>query len=147
MPLCEKLKLLSIIESEIWVEPVNDIPVVQEDVATNVAEDYIPNYYSISNLVANDFDVDGDTLTIKNPTIIAGNGTAKVSGGNLVVTPRLGEDYMEVQYTVTDGNGGDVVSKLTIPQIKPHNFSPEITNLYSTTHSGMGEMIFCFYVR
>lgn len=136
----------SIIESEIWVEPVNDIPVVQDDVSTTVAEDCIPNYYSISNLVANDFDVDGDTLTIKDPTVIAGSGSVSVSGGNLVVTPQSGEDYMEVQYTVTDGNGGDVISTLTIPEIKAHNFAPEFSGLYRTISHTALYTTFSFHV-
>lgn len=138
----------SVIESEIWVEPVNDIPVVEEDVASSPAEDSIWNKYSIRNyLTANDVDVDGDVLSIKNARVVAGHGDVKISGGYLQVKPGFREDCMEVEYTVTDGHGGDVISKLTIPSIREHNFAPVITDTYATTYSSNNKVIFSFLVN
>ena len=125
--------LLSVITSRIYVQPVNDIPVVEEDVGS-AAEEYVWNYYSISSLVANDYDVDGDSLTIRNPHIVDGRGDVAISGGNLAVKPVIGEDRLVIDYTVSDGHGGEVQSRLTIPQILEHNFAPQFTGLYRITH-------------
>jgi hypothetical protein len=113
----------SSVTSEIYVEPVNDLPVAQEDVAST-AEDSVWNSYSIAGLVANDYDVDGDILSIKNPRVIEGNAEVTVSGGDLKIKPAFREDRVVVAYTVSDGNGGEVESRLTMPDIREHNFAP-----------------------
>lgn len=120
----------SSVTSEIYVNPVNDLPLVQEDVAST-AEDSVWNSYSIDGLVANDFDVDGDRLTIINPHIIEGDAEVTVSGGDLKVKPAFREDRVVVGYTVSDGNGGEVESRLTIPDIREHNFAPLFSGRYS----------------
>jgi len=120
---------LSTIESQIEVAGVNDLPVVQEDIGSP-AEEYIWNYYSTAGLVSNDFDVDGDRLTIHSPRVVQGSAQVTLSGGNLAVKPAIGTDRVVIDYTVSDGNGGEVRSKLTIPQILEHNFAPQFTNRY-----------------
>jgi hypothetical protein len=120
----------SSVTSEIYVEPVNDLPVVQEDVAST-AEDSVWNSYSIAGLLANDYDVDGDVLSIKNPRVIEGNAEITISGGDLKVKPAFREDRVVVAYTVSDGNGGEVTSRLTLPDIREHNFAPLFSGLYA----------------
>ncbi|MBE0586318.1 MAG: tandem-95 repeat protein, partial [Desulfofustis sp.] len=119
----------STIESQILVAGVNDLPVVQEDIGSP-AEEYIWNYYSIAGLVGNDFDVDGDRLTIHSPHVVQGNAQVTITGGNLAVKPAIGTDRVVIDYTVSDSNGGEVRSTLAIPQILEHNFAPQFTNLY-----------------
>jgi hypothetical protein len=119
----------SVVQSEIWVEPVNDFPVVQYDYGE--AEDSVWNYYSIGNLVGNDFDVDGDSLTIINPRILEGGADVQISGGDLMVKPDFHEDRVVVGYTVSDGHGGEVDSELRIDSIREHNFAPQFSGLYA----------------
>ncbi len=122
----------SVVQSEIYVKPVNDAPVVEEDIGHG-AEDTIWNSYSISGLLKNDFDVDGDSLSIKNPYVMQGSAQVSISGGNLNVKPATGENRLVIGYTVTDGHGGNVGSRLTINDIREHNFAPEFSGLYRIT--------------
>lgn len=137
----------SVIESEIWGAPVNDIPVMREDIATGIAEDSIWNKYSISGcLTANDVDAD-DVLSIKNAKVVSGSADDKIANGYLQVKPGFGEDYVEIEYTVTDGNGGNVVSRFNIPTIREHDFAPEITNVYATPYNNSNKGVFSFLVQ
>lgn len=134
----------SSVTSEIYVEPVNDLPVVQEDVAST-AEDSVWNSYSIAALLANDYDVDGDILSIKNPRVIEGNAEVTISGGNLKVKPAFREDRVVVTYTVSDGNGGEVESRLTMPDIREHNFAPLFSGLYAVAWKNSYTVWFNFH--
>ncbi len=119
---------VTVADSYIWVEPVNDNPVAQVDYGST-AETYIWNRYSISSLLSNDYDVDGDSLSITNVHVTRGSASAQVSGGYLQVKPSLGERYVEVSYTVSDGHGGTAPSKLILPSIIEHNFAPEFRHI------------------
>ncbi|WP_284151103.1 tandem-95 repeat protein [Desulfofustis limnaeus] len=142
---------VSTVQSHIRVAGVNDLPVVQEDVGSP-AEEYIWNYYRIDDLVSNDYDVDGDRLSIHSPRVVRGDAQVSISGGNLAVKPAIGTDRVAIDYVVSDGNGGEVPSRLTIPQILEHNFAPQFTNLYAILlHVNIGGMgpwsDFSFQVR
>ncbi|MFA6719442.1 MAG: tandem-95 repeat protein, partial [Prevotella sp.] len=126
----DSLGAASVIQSEIYVTPINDAPVVDPDIGSP-AEETIRNYYSIARLLSNDFDVDGDSLSISDPHIINGRGSVKISGGNLAVTPSFGEDKMVIGYTVSDGHGGETESRLTLPDIIEHNYAPTFSGEYS----------------
>ncbi len=116
-------------QSVITVQSVNDYPVVQDDIGE--AEDSVWNYYSIGNLVGNDFDVDGDTLTILNPRVLGGRAQVGISGGNLIVKPEFRENRVVIGYTVSDGHGGEVYSQLSIDRIREHNFAPTFSGIYA----------------
>ena len=93
----------------VTVNSVNDAPVANDDTA-NVQEDSSNN---VINVIANDTDVDGDTLTVTAAT--AGNGTATPSGGNVSYTPDpnfSGQDT--ITYTISDGNGGTDSGVVTV---------------------------------
>ena len=117
---------VSTVTSEIYVQPVNDNPVAQEDIASP-AETLIWNKYSIAGLVGNDYDVDGDTLTIVNPHVSSGSASVKIESGYLWVKPTAGQRHVEVGYTVSDGHGGTAPSRLIMNQIVEHNFAPELS--------------------
>ena len=78
---------------------VNTAPVVQDDSATTVA-----NQPVTINVIANDTDPDGDSLTIRSVTQPT-NGSVSISNNQLVYTPNqdfVGTDTLT--YTITDGN-------------------------------------------
>ncbi|WP_163339145.1 tandem-95 repeat protein [Desulfopila sp. IMCC35008] len=120
--------------SQIYVLPVNDLPVVEYDVSHG-AEDSVWNKFNRSNLLSNDYDVDGDTLNIVNPYVISGVASVNVSGGDLMVKPGFREDKVVVGYMVSDGNGGNVESRLTLNDIREHNFAPVFQSVKVVSHS------------
>jgi VCBS repeat-containing protein len=130
--------------SEIYVQPVNDNPVAQEDIASP-AETLTWNKYSIADLVGNDFDVDGDSLTIVNPHVSSGSAIAEIRGGELWVQPSGGERYVEVSYTVSDGHGGTAPSRLIINQIVEHNYAPEVSIAHHRWDVNSSEGIYDVY--
>jgi outer membrane protein OmpA-like peptidoglycan-associated protein len=77
----------------------NTAPVVQDDSATTVA-----NQPVTINVIGNDTDPDGDSLTIRSVTQPT-NGNVSISNNQLVYTPNqdfVGTDTLT--YTITDGN-------------------------------------------
>ncbi|WP_371153421.1 Hint domain-containing protein [Jannaschia sp. 2305UL9-9] len=95
----------------IGVTPVNDDPVANDDNGSAVED----GGAVVVNLIGNDTDVDGDTLTIDSFGQPA-NGTVVDNGdGTVSYTPDPdfnGEDSFT--YTVTDGNGGTDTATVTI---------------------------------
>ncbi|EMK2732411.1 tandem-95 repeat protein, partial [Vibrio alginolyticus] len=81
------------------VTPVNDAPVATNDNAvtdedTPVTIDVLPN----------DTDIDGDTLSIQSASVPEAQGTVEIVDGKLVFTPA--ENFhgdAEITYTITDG--------------------------------------------
>lgn len=86
----------------VTVNPVNDDPVAVDDTA---AVDF--NTATTIDVLYNDTDVDGDTLSILG-TPVALHGTVSVNpDGTLVYTPETGYSGPDtITYEVTDGNGG-----------------------------------------
>ncbi|HMJ88744.1 MAG TPA: cadherin-like domain-containing protein, partial [Candidatus Acidoferrum sp.] len=81
----------------ISVLPVNDLPVARDD-ATNTME----NVSVTVPVLSNDSDADNDALSIMG--CVATNGTAIVSGANIVFTPAAGfSGIARLSYTITDG--------------------------------------------
>ena len=84
----------------VTVTPVNDAPVAVADTAT-VAEDAAATSIDV---VANDTDIDGDTLSLTAVGTPDQGGAASVSGGQLLYTPAANFNGTEtVSYTVSDG--------------------------------------------
>jgi len=92
------------------VNPVNDIPVASNDVATTSKGVPI-----VVDVLANDTDVDGDALSIVSVGA-PGNGSAAInSDGTVTYTPNAdfsGTDTFA--YTISDGNGGSASATVTI---------------------------------
>ncbi|MBN2509775.1 MAG: tandem-95 repeat protein, partial [Spirochaetales bacterium] len=85
----------------ITVNPVNDTPVVADDSATLSV-----NGTYLFDVLVNDSDVDGDTLSITEFTQ-GSHGTVTAEGDSLRYTPDT--DYSGTDsftYTISDGNGG-----------------------------------------
>ena len=105
----------------ITVGGVNDNPLIVPDIAT-VNEDSVSN---IINVLVNDFDIDGDPLSII--SVVTTNGTAFISGSNVVYTPSpdfFGTNVMT--YCATDG---DLTNCATITvTVLPINDAPLANN-------------------
>ncbi|CAH1519954.1 hypothetical protein THZG08_10230 [Vibrio owensii] len=83
----------------VTVNPVNDAPVANDD-STTTDEDTPVTI----DVLPNDSDVDGDTLTIVNASVPAEQGTVEIVDGKLVFTPA--ENFngdATISYTVSDG--------------------------------------------
>jgi len=85
--------------AKVTVNAVNDEPNLQND-SLNITQD---TQNHTVDVLANDSDVDGDTLTIQSATTNA-NGTVSVTDNKLVYSPQSGFTGTEtVNYVVTDG--------------------------------------------
>ena len=103
------------------IDPVNDAPEAADDVA-QVVEDG-----SVSiNVLENDADVDGDTLSIVSVGA-AGNGTVFDNGdGTLTYTPNAGFSGSDsFTYEVSDGNGGTDTATVSL-SVGAVNDPPEV---------------------
>src|SRR6185503_11184757 len=92
----------------VTVTGVNDPPIARNDF-TNTVEDVAVTIQALIN----DSDVDGDTLTIT--SVSPTNGTASISGTNVVFTPAtnfLGT--ATIGYSISDGNGGTASALITV---------------------------------
>jgi hypothetical protein len=87
---------------------VNDPPVAVNDV-TNTVEDVSVTIQAL----ANDSDVDGDTLSLT--SVSPTNGTAVISGTNVVFTPATNFfGTATIGYSISDGNGGSASALITV---------------------------------
>lgn len=93
----------------ITVTPVNDAPVAQADALT-IPEDT----KAAIDVLANDTDVDGDTLTVTSigqPAV----GTVVLNGNQAVYTPKANYNGTDsFTYTISDGNGGTATGTVNI---------------------------------
>jgi hypothetical protein len=110
----------------ITVTPVNDPPVAVDDTATT------PEDTSVTiPVLANDSDVDGDTLTITLAT--ATNGLVSIVGTNLVFTPATNfNGIATINYTINDVHGGTASAIVTVT-VTPVNNAPVANNQSVTT--------------
>ncbi|WP_094985636.1 retention module-containing protein [Cellvibrio mixtus] len=105
----------------ITITPVNDLPVAVDDNFS--MEGNTSLVINPSELLANDYDIDGDILSVS--TIFGiDNGTVSISGGNIIFTPTPGfSGAASFSYTVSDGKGGYDTAKVNI-NVTPANIAP-----------------------
>ena len=123
------------------VTPVNDAPVATNDGPIAVTED-TP---ATGNVLGNDSDPDGDTLTVTEFTVAGVSGTftagstANIPGvGTLVIatngdftfTPAANYNgpVPTATYTISDGNGGTDTADLSFANVTPVNDAPVAAN-------------------
>ena len=110
---------------EITVDPINDDPVAVDDLDYTTPED-TSLIISVSDLLANDSDVDGDALEITSASATNGTITFNVEG-TLTYTPDTDFSGIEsVRYLIRDGNGGTAEAIVEI-NVTPVNDAPTIT--------------------
>ncbi|EHK0063059.1 tandem-95 repeat protein, partial [Vibrio parahaemolyticus] len=104
----------------VTVTPVNDAPVAKDDIATTQEDTPVT-----IDVLPNDTDVDGDTLSIQSASVPSDQGTVEIVDGKLVFTPA--ENFngdAEITYTVTDGELTDE-AKVSVT-VNPVNDVPTI---------------------
>jgi large repetitive protein len=108
----------------ITVNPVNDAPIADANAATT-AEDSSP---ILVDVLANDVDIDGDTLTITSVTDPA-NGIASTDGTTV-----------SYAYTISDGNGG-LATATVLVTVTPVNDPPSAIDDIITTNEDTTETV------
>ncbi len=111
----------------ITVNPVNDSPVAVDDTAQTAEETTME-----VNVLANDVDVDGDSLTITSASASHG-GVIISETQTLVYTPQqnyFGSDI--INYSISDGNGGTDSAQVMMTVVN-RNDTPSTTNDNATT--------------
>ncbi|HCE2152165.1 TPA: tandem-95 repeat protein, partial [Vibrio parahaemolyticus] len=100
--------------------PINDAPNAENDVITTEEDTAVT-----IDVLPNDTDVDGDTLSIQSASVPSDQGTVEIVDGKLVFTPAENfNGHAEITYTVTDGQLTDE-AKVTVT-VNPVNDAPTI---------------------
>lgn len=122
----------------VTVDPVNDAPVAKADAASTAYSKPV-----VLNVLANDTDVDGDTLTVKSLGTAANGTVVKNADGTVTYTPKAGFSGTDsFTYVTTDGNGGEATAKATITVAEdPTLPKPIATNDSATTTKGQSVTI------
>ncbi len=104
----------------VTVNSVNDSPVAQNDSASTIDQAAVT-----VSVLANDSDVDGDTLSVTSVTQPS-HGSSVVSGSTSVrYTPQVGyEGSDSFTYIVGDGHGGSATGTVTVAVTKTSNSAP-----------------------
>ncbi|MCB8944437.1 MAG: tandem-95 repeat protein [Ardenticatenaceae bacterium] len=93
----------------VTIDPVNDNPVAVADGAMTEADTAV-----LIPVLANDSDVDGDSLTVDSVTQ-GSRGSVANNGSDVTYTPNSGFSGSDVfTYTVTDGYGGQDTTTVTV---------------------------------
>ena len=119
--------------------PTNTDPVAVNDTATVTQG----GAATTIDVLANDTDADGDTLTIKTDSVTTPNhgGTAVIAGNKITYTPPADYHGTETfQYTVSDGNGGEANATVTVT-IQAPNAVPVANNDAATAIRGGAAVI------
>ena len=102
----------------VTVTPVNDPPVAGDDAATTQEDTPV----TTDNVLANDTDVDGDTLTVSAFTQPSHGSVVDNGDGTFAYTPAAGFYGQDTfTYTVSDGHGGTAVATVTITVTRINN--------------------------
>ncbi|OAN75556.1 hypothetical protein A8B78_16215 [Jannaschia sp. EhC01] len=111
------------------VGAVNDGPVAGDDTATTDEDTPI----TITDVLDNDSDADGDTLEIISATVPVDQGTVTTDGTNVTFTPA--ENFngeATITYTISDGNGGTDTADIVVT-VTPVNDDPDAVDDGDTT--------------
>jgi Ca2+-binding RTX toxin-like protein/subtilase family serine protease len=99
------------------ITPVNDAPVASSDAATTNAN--TPLILSAATLLANDTDIDGDSLQLSNVSSAINGSVTINASGNVVFTPTPGFSGIgSFNYTISDGSTTSTAT-VTITVIDP----------------------------
>ena len=106
----------------------NNPPVATDDSASTLRDTPVT-----VDVLANDTDVDGDTLSITSVTSPA-HGTAAINNGKVSYTPTSGYTGADTfDYTVSDGNGGTDTGTVNVTVTAPPNHPPVATDDFAIT--------------
>ncbi|WP_460752112.1 tandem-95 repeat protein, partial [Marinomonas epiphytica] len=103
----------------VTVNPVNDAPVINDATGSGDEDNSIT-----LDVLAHASDVDGDDLTVSNPSLITGQGTLAIVNNEILYTPADNfNGEAQINYTVSDGNGGSDTGTITVT-VNPVNDAP-----------------------
>jgi DNA/RNA endonuclease G (NUC1) len=112
----------------VTINAVNDAPVAVNDSATT-DEDTAVNV----NVLSNDSDVDGDSLTVSGVTQ-GGHGSVTNNGSNVTYSPAANFNGTDsFTYTISDGHGGTATASVSVT-INPVNDNPVAVADSATTN-------------
>jgi hypothetical protein len=101
----------------VTVNPVNDAPVANNDTASVNYDERV-----MIDVLANDTDVDGDTLMITGWNLDHHDGVATLVGGSLNYLPDpTFNSPATFTYTISDGLGGTSTATVTVTRNDPPN--------------------------
>ena len=114
------------------VDPVNDNPVAIND-SDSTNED-VALTINASDLLSNDSDIDGDTLTIQSITQPSNGVVVDNGDGTFTYTPNANYNGSDsFTYTVSDGNGGTDTATVNLT-VNPQNDNPVAVNDSDSTN-------------
>jgi VCBS repeat-containing protein len=120
----------------VTVRPPNQAPTATADTAATIKDTLVT-----IDVLANDTDPDGDTLSIV--SVAAGsNGTAIVQAGKVVYTPNsgfVGSDTFT--YTMSDGQGGSAIGNVSVSVAPPPNSAPTANDDIAATTTDTATLI------
>ncbi len=119
-------------DTEATVVKENTAPVAEDDTVTTDTDVAV----TTGNVLANDSDVDGDTLTVSGADTQSAQGGAVVDNGDgtFTYTPPAGFDGSDsFGYTVSDGKGGEAQGTVNIT-VKVVNKPPTVVDDSVTTN-------------
>ncbi|MBP7502681.1 MAG: tandem-95 repeat protein, partial [Aquabacterium sp.] len=112
----------------VGVTPVNDAPVASADSTTTVEDTPVT-----IDVLGNDTDVDGPTLSIKSATVDPAQGSVSIVDGKLVFTPAPNfAGSATITYVSTDGSADSAPTAVTVT-VTPVNDAPVAANQAKTT--------------
>ncbi|MEN0039464.1 MAG: Ig-like domain-containing protein [Cellvibrio sp.] len=115
---------------DITFDPVNDAPVANDDFMTTTQN--VALEIKLSDLTANDTDVDGDTLTVFAAGAVS-NGSLAYIGGKLHFIPAANyTGPASFSYSISDGHGGTATATVHVTVTAAPNAAPE-TNAVTAT--------------
>ncbi|MGE0111444.1 tandem-95 repeat protein, partial [Aquabacterium sp.] len=107
----------------VGVTPVNDAPVASADSATTAEDTPVT-----VDVLGNDTDVDGPTLSIKSATVDPAQGSVSIVDGKLVFTPAPNfAGSATITYVSTDGSADSAPTAVTVT-VTPVNDAPVANN-------------------
>lgn len=112
----------------IMVNPVNDAPVAMNDV-----KDTPKNMTVLIPVLANDTDMDGDTLSVTSVSTPTKGTVVVNANGTLTYTPLTGVTGVDTfTYSISDGHGGTATGMVTVTitntNTPPSNLPPDAVN-------------------
>lgn len=114
----------------ITINPANDAPVASPDFASTDSDSPV-----VINVLDNDTDAEGDTLTITAVDPIGTSGGSVTTDGNTVTydpATFTGTDSDTFNYTISDGNGGTATAGVTVTISANANLPPVTVNDFAT---------------
>ena len=95
------------------IQAVNDGPVANDDAVQTQVD--TPLTIAAADLLANDTDIDGDTLTVAAVRSLSGGSVAIAPDGSILFTPTAGfVGTAAFEQDITDGNGGTATAEVTV---------------------------------